>query len=83
MNKMGISLKKKITKDRQSELPPNLEIKIANPKGFVILGRTDSNMDVEKKLDLEVIKKKYANIIDILSYDDLCDRLERIIEKFK
>ena len=83
MNKMGISLEKKITKDRQSELPPNLEIKIANPKGFVILGRTDSNMDVEKKLDLEVIKKKYANIIDILSYDDLCDRLERIIEKFK
>lgn len=83
MNKMGISLEQKITKDRQSELPPNLEIKIANPKGFVILGRTDSNMDVEKKLDLEVIKKKYANIIDILSYDDLCDRLERIIEKFK
>lgn len=83
MNKMGISLEKKITDDRKSELPPNLEIKIANPKGIIILGRTDPNMDVGKKLDLEVIKKKYANIIDILSYDDLCNRLERIIEKFK
>lgn len=83
MNKMGISLEKAITNEKKSELPPNLEIKIANPKGIIILGRTDANMDDGKRLDLEVIKKKYANIIDILSYDDLCDRLERIIEKFK
>ena len=83
MNKMGISLEEKITNDRKSELPPNMEIKIANPKGIIILGRTVFDMDDEKKLDLEIIKKKYANIIDILSYDDLCNRLERIIEKFK
>ncbi len=83
MNKMGVSLENKINTDRKSELLPNIEVRIANPKGIIILGRTDPNMDDGKKLDFEIIKKKYANIIDILSYDDLCDRLERIIEKFK
>ena len=83
MNKMGISLENKINAERKSELPPNIEVRIANPKGIIILGRTAPDMDDAKKLDFEIIKKKYANIIDILSYDDLCDRLERIIEKFK
>lgn len=33
--------------------------------------------------DLEIIKRKYKNVMDIVTYDDLITRLEKIIEKFK
>jgi len=32
-----------------------------------------------QQLDLEIIKRKYANMIDILTYDDLLRRLDNII----
>ncbi len=33
----------------------------------------------DHRLDLEVIKRQYANMVDILTYDDLLDRLDNVI----
>lgn len=66
------------------ELPPGLEILSTNPKALLILGRDRqgegaSLLDPELRVDYEVIRRKYANMIDIMTYDDLLRRLDNII----
>lgn len=64
-----------------SALPTSLKIQITNPKAMLIIGR-DENLANEQKFDLEIIKRKYANVMDIMTYDDLLRRLDNIIEKY-
>ena len=77
-------LSNSLTKKYAKDLPPNLTIRITNPKAMIILGRDrrqdgSSALDQAQLLDLEVIKRKYANMMDIMTYDDLLRRLENII----
>jgi hypothetical protein len=65
-----------------------MEIRITNPKAMIILGRDQRPngspaLDARQQLDLEIIKRKYANLIDILTYDDLLRRLDNIIASLK
>jgi hypothetical protein len=55
---------------------------------MIILGRDRrpdgvSALDASQQLDLEIIKRKYANMIDILTYDDLLRRLDNIISSLR
>ena len=70
------------TEKYKKELPKNFDIHITNPKGFIIMGR-ENNLSKAQKNDFEVVKRKYKNIIDILSYDDLLHRLRLSIEQIK
>lgn len=78
LNKWGRDGEKEILKKRKSELPHNFEIKVTNPQAMIILGR-DIDFADDQKFDFEIIKRKYANIIDIMTYDDLLRRLDNII----
>jgi Domain of unknown function (DUF4263) len=78
LNKWGRAGEIEILKKHQSELPENFEVKITNPQAMIILGR-DHDFAKDQKFDLEIIKRKYANIIDIMTYDDLLRRLDNII----
>lgn len=78
LNKWGRDGEKQILKQRQSDLPPNFELKVTNPQAILILGR-DLDFSGEQKFDFEIIKRKYANIVDIMTYDDLLRRLDNII----
>ena len=49
---------------------------------MLILGRS-KDFDGQQKFDFEIIRRKYANIMDILTYDDLLARLNNIIAKFE
>ena len=88
LSKWGVVGEAKLTKDRSAELPSGLEIRITNPKAMVIIGR-DTRPDgkpalsAAQRFDLEVIKRKYANMIDIITYDDLLRRLENILASLK
>nr|WP_315422404.1 Shedu immune nuclease family protein [uncultured Pedobacter sp.] len=50
------------------------EVKLTNPGGLVIMGR-DNNLTQAQRSDFEVVKRKYKNILDILTYDELIRRL--------
>lgn len=78
LNKWGRDGELDIFKKRKHELPQNIEIKITNPKGLIILGR-DCDFADDQKFDFEIIKRKYANIMDIMTYDDLLRRLNNMI----
>jgi hypothetical protein len=71
-----------LTNKYQSELPAGFDIKITNPSGIIIMGR-ENNLSVGQKRDFEVVKRKYNNVIDIITYDNLIQRLETSINQYK
>lgn len=78
LNKGGRELESSIKKKYNNLIPTDLKVKIASPKAIVLLGR-DNEFSESQQLDLEIIKRKYANIIDIVTYDDLLKRLQNVI----
>ena len=84
LSKWGVAGEKKLTRKYAAQLPPDMKIRITNPKAMIILGRDrlkdgSSALDQGQLLDLEIIKRKYANMMDIMTYDDLLRRLANII----
>ncbi|MEV9499774.1 Shedu immune nuclease family protein [Aliarcobacter butzleri] len=84
LNKWGYNGEKILNSNKKysTTLPKGLLIKIANPKAIVILGR-DKDFTKEQFLDFEIIKRKYSNVIDLLTYDELLRRIDNILYKFK
>lgn len=78
LNKWGHDGEINIMRKRGNELPANFEIKITNPKGMIIIGRS-SDFVRDQEFDFEIIRRKYANVIDIMTYDDLLQRIDNII----
>jgi len=84
LSKWGLKGEQKLTDKFQTILPDGLSIRIANPKGLIIMGRSPMARIIQGRtrdhqLDLEVIKRQYANMVDILTYDDLLARLDNVI----
>ena len=46
------------------------------------MGR-DNNLSAAQRHDFEVIKRKYKNVVDIITYDDLIRRLETVVKQYK
>lgn len=88
LSKGGPGSEERLTKKYEALLPPNLKIRITNPKAMLILGRDRKEdgttaFDPSQLADLEVIKRKYANMVDIITYDDLLRRLQNILASLK
>jgi hypothetical protein len=81
LNKWGKNGEKILTEKYGAYLPSDMEIRIANPKGLLVLGK-EREFDEQAKLDFELIKRQYSNIADIITYDDLLRRIERLLFKF-
>lgn len=82
LNRWSIKGEKYLTEKYKDELPENFSIKITNPSGIIIMGR-EHNITREQKRDFEVVKRKYKNVIDIITYDNLIERLRFTIEQIK
>lgn len=82
LNRYGEGGEAKLTQKYKNQLPKGLTIKIVNPKGIIIMGRSERLND-EQKMDFEIVKRKYQNVIDILTYDDLIQRLKFLIGNFQ
>ena len=84
LSKWGVDGERQLTTRYADLLPPGMQIRVTNPKAMILLGRdrrTDgmSALTDDQLFDLEVIKRKYANMMDILTYDDLLRRLDNVI----
>jgi hypothetical protein len=82
LNKSGQKGEERLTKQYKDKLPEDFNIKITNPGGIIIMGR-ENGLSIEQKEDFEVIKRKYKNIVDIITYDDLIRRVESIIKAWQ
>lgn len=82
LSKWGAKGEETLTKKYVHELPSDMTIRISNPKAIIIVGRdqiSGAKMTGTQLLDFEVIKRKYANMMDIITYDDLLRRLNNMI----
>lgn len=82
LNKWGKTGENKLTEKYKDQLPNNFQIQITNPCGIIIMGR-EIGLSKAQLQDFEVIKRKYKNVIDIITYDDLLRRLKFTIERLK
>ena len=82
LNKWGKKGEDILTDKYRDRLPANFRIKITNPAGIIVMGR-DNNISSAQKEDFEVVKRKYKNVMDIITYDDLLSRLRFTINQFQ
>lgn len=84
LSKWGVAGERELTRRYAATLPGTMSIRVTNPKAMILLGRDrlpdgQPALSERQMFDLEVIKRKYANVMDILTYDDLVRRLNNII----
>lgn len=82
LRKGGYELEEYVNENCEDRLLKDLRIQVVNPKGILILGRS-KGFNLQQKRDFEIIRRKYASIMDILTYDDLLHRLENVIRGIK
>lgn len=71
-----------LTKRYRGDLPLGLGLRIVNPCGVIIAGR-DNDLTTEQKMDFEMYRRQHKNIVDVITYDDLLRRLDRVLGQFK
>lgn len=71
-----------ISKKFKEKYGVDMKINIRSPKFTVILGRNEGLTEKQIK-DFKTIKNQYNNVIEILTYDDIITRLNRIIATLK
>ncbi len=85
LQRQGVLGDKRMTERVRSKapnlLPPGMQLAVTNPRGLVIMGR-NSGLTSAQMADFEIVKRKYKNIMDILSYDDLLDRIKRLLWRY-
>lgn len=59
-------------------LPAEMKIRIINPQGLLVIGRSNT-LNPQQTRDFELIKRQYKNIIEIMTYDDILKRIENIV----
>ena len=82
LSKWGVKGENILTTKYAPGLPTGMRIRISNPKAIIIVGRDQIGgaiMTGSQVLDFEIIKRKYANMMDIITYDDLLRRLNNTI----
>lgn len=82
LNRWGPTGEQALTKKFAGNLPPGFKIRINHPCGIIIMGR-DANLSVAQRRDFDVVRRKYKNVMDIVTYDDLLRRLEYVIKQLQ
>lgn len=82
LNHEGEARVKKIQDKVRNHLPSKFRLKVVNPQGILLLGRSN-NLTDEQLFDFEIIKRQHKNIVDIMTYDDLLKRFRNILNQIK
>lgn len=70
-----------ISKKIKEKYDIDIKINIRNPKFTIILGRSYEFTEKQQK-DFRTIKTQYNNVNEILSYDDVIIKIERLLDTF-
>lgn len=78
----SLNFEEEINKKYESFYKKGFKLKVVNPKGIIIIGKS-SLLSTKQLLDLEIIRKMYSNIVDIYTYDDIITMMENILYQIK
>ena len=73
---------KKLKNDNPNTTLTKNDIKINNPKGIILLSRSDK-LSIEQKDDLELLRRQFKDVSEIMTYDDLLERFDNLIKKLE
>lgn len=82
LNRHAAAVEEDWSSQYRDQLPHQFSIKVTNPTGIIIMGR-DHILNEGQRMDFEVVKRKYKNIVDIITYDDLLRRLRITVEQLR
>jgi len=82
LNRWGEEGEKKLTVKFKDKLPEDLTVKISNPNGFLIMGRCEG-LDYKQIHALQLIRRQYSHIVDIITYDDMLYRIDVILKSLR
>lgn len=83
LNRNGKNGDEKLANDLKNIIPTNLIINSINSQGILIIGNTNEFTNEQQKIDFEIIKRQYKNIIDIYTYDQLLSMINNSINSIK
>lgn len=78
LNAWGKDGEKELQKQLSGKLPDTVTPQVVNPQGILLLGRSN-HFNRQQKDDFELIKRQYKHIAEIMTYDDLIQRIDNII----
>lgn len=78
LNAWGKAGEENLKKQLSREIPTSVTPKIINPQGLLLMGRSN-HFNEQQKSDFELIKRQYKHIAEIMTYDDLLQRINNII----
>jgi len=64
------------------QLPAGFRIRIINPSGIVIMGRSNTLFDAQRR-EFEVLRRDSKGVVDIVTYDDLLARLQAVVDQLR
>lgn len=82
INRCANDWEKDAPKKIKDMIPFDMEIKVINPQGLIIMGDARA-FSTSQKRDFELIKRQYKNVSEIITYDDLLNRLDNMIEALR
>ena len=77
LNAWGKDGEQELQKKLSSKLPSAVTPKIVNPQGILLLGQSNQ-FNGQQRDDFELIKRQYKHIAEIMTYDDLIQRIDNI-----
>lgn len=82
LNRWGQTGENYLTQLLGPQLPTGFRIRIINPSGIVIMGRSDTLSDAQRR-EFEVLRRDSKGVVDIVTYDDLLARLQAVLDQLR
>jgi hypothetical protein len=82
LNRWGRSGEDYLTKLFSVNLPAGFRIRIINPVGVIIMGRCNTLSEGQRR-EFEVLRRDSKGIVDIITYDDLLERLQAVLNQLR
>lgn len=80
LNRWGPAGEDYLTQLLSADLPAGFKIRIINPSGIVIMGRSNTLSDTQRR-EFEVLRRDSKGVVDIITYDDLLARLQAVLDQ--
>lgn len=71
-----------LTQLLRADLPVGFRIRIVNPSGIVIMGRSNTLSDAQRR-EFEVLRRDSKGVVDIVTYDDLLARVQAVLDQLR
>lgn len=82
LNRWGPTGETYLTQLLGRQLPAGFRIRIINPSGIVIMGRSNTLSDAQRR-EFEVLRRDSKGVVDIVTYDDLLARLQAVLDQLR